>query len=527
MRKPLIGLLITLFITALPLIAAEIHQAAWQGDLALVSKLITEDPESVNSLDERDCTPLHYASDGGHLETIHYLVQNGALKEPVDVDGDSPLHWACFAGHAEVVDFFLEDECNIDLKNIKGFTPLNYAAARQHMEVVDLLLDSGAKIEVDTDAGRSLLHDAAVMGHERLVKLMIRKGADIHHRRRDGETLLHSAASGNLAGVLKMLKEKGFDLSVTDFYDRTAADMAGANSAEKALMYLKENGQEPGSTEFPLLAGKYRGQTLPGTVPEMFAPGIISTGDYNERDVTFSPEMDVFYFTRYALQHQLRMTVFQSDMVDLVWTEPVIAEWSGDYADAETYISPGGDELFFISRRPISEETDIQNWEIWHSKKSHSNWSVPEWIGAPFEGGFYPTMTVNRTLYYTSDSNDIYRSVLKKGRYKSIEKLGPTVNTDKDEYNSMIAPDESFLVFTSTGVEDSYGGGDLYISFRDENDLWSDAVNLGPDINSSHHEFCPALSPDGKYFFFTSDKYGTNDIFWVESSVLNALKMRN
>ena len=41
--------------------------------------------------------------------------------------------------------------------------------------------------------------------------------------------------------------------------------------------------------EFQVLKGPYLGQKPPGTTPEMFAPGIISTG-YDERIAAFSPD---------------------------------------------------------------------------------------------------------------------------------------------------------------------------------------------------------------------------------------------
>jgi hypothetical protein len=46
------------------------------------------------------------------------------------------------------------------------------------------------------------------------------------------------------------------------------------------------------------------------------------------------------------------------------------------------------------------------------------------------------------------------------------------------------------------------GGWDLYLSFRDQNNLWSGLLNLGNTINTSDNESNAAFSPDGKYLFF-------------------------
>jgi hypothetical protein len=49
------------------------------------------------------------------------------------------------------------------------------------------------------------------------------------------------------------------------------------------------------------------------------------------------------------------------------------------------------------------------------------------------------------------------------------------------------------------------GGSDLYLSERKDG-AWSTPRHLGPKVNSSALDFCPILSPDGKYLFFSSTR---------------------
>ncbi len=49
---------------------------------------------------------------------------------------------------------------------------------------------------------------------------------------------------------------------------------------------------------FPVLEGPYLGQKPPGSIPEVFAPGIVSTKDW-EIEGVFAPSMKEFYFARY------------------------------------------------------------------------------------------------------------------------------------------------------------------------------------------------------------------------------------
>ena len=57
------------------------------------------------------------------------------------------------------------------------------------------------------------------------------------------------------------------------------------------------NSKSDHQDEFPRLTGPYLGQKPPGLIPEMFAPGIVSTDDL-EIEGVFSPSMDEFYFVR-------------------------------------------------------------------------------------------------------------------------------------------------------------------------------------------------------------------------------------
>ena len=56
------------------------------------------------------------------------------------------------------------------------------------------------------------------------------------------------------------------------------------------------------------------------------------------------------------------------------------------------------------------------------------------------------------------------------------------------------------------------------------NNSWSPLKNMGSAINSDKRDFCPMVTPDGKYFFFSSKRVGEGDIFWVDGKVIKALR---
>ncbi len=268
---------------------------------------------------------------------------------------------------------------------------------------------------------------------------------------------------------------------------------------------------------FPVLKGQYLGQTPPGMIPEIFASGIISTQDSTEMDPAFTPDLKEFYYCFNGRYMYMQME-------NNIWSEPKLASFSGQFPDLEAFITLDGKKLFFISRRPP------ENWETWYVDKiSPGRWSSAKLIDSHLRGAFYPTVAKNGTLYFTGfwDSGkpaNLYRSKYENGKFAAYEKLPEEVNFKPGTFEPYIAPDESFIIFGSSENADCFGGNDLYISFQVGEDSWTKAKNMGEGINTESHDSRPTMSPDGKYLFFSSNRKGTSDIFWVDAGIIEKLK---
>ena len=85
-------------------------------------------------------------------------------------------------------------------------------------------------------------------------------------------------------------------------------------------------------------------------------------------------------------------------------------------------------------------------------------------------------------------------------------------------------PDESYLIWDEQG-ENGHGGADLFISFKQEDNSWGAAINLGDTINTSANEGGATVTPDGKYLFF--NRFISNEnagMFWVDAQVIEMLR---
>ncbi len=286
--------------------------------------------------------------------------------------------------------------------------------------------------------------------------------------------------------------------------------------------------------DFPVLKGPYLGQKPPGMTPEIFVPGFIST-EKRELNSVFTPDEKEFYFS--ISKPGKGYTIMYTKQVKEQWIKPQVAPFSGEYSDVDMCISHDGKRMFFGSMRPLQKGGQKPNdFQIWYVEKMENGWSKPKNLGHPINSAkraLYPSITKDGTLYFQSrrsggyGGTDIYRSELLNGTYQEPENLGDAINSQYDEGDVFIAPDESFLIF-SIDHPDSYGKGDLYISFRKEDGSWTKAKNMGKTINSGAWEYCPMLSPDGKYLFFSrffsSNKIENSDIYWVDAKIIEELR---
>lgn len=249
----------------------------------------------------------------------------------------------------------------------------------------------------------------------------------------------------------------------------------------------------------------------PLSEPTVFADGILSSGEFDSHPA-FTPDGSTLYFVRSTPNFNL-WTLVWTKFERGKWGMPEVASFSGQYSDADPFITSDGSRLYFISNRPVAGKsaTDL---DIWVVEKNASGWGEPKNAGAPINSPgneWYPTLAANGTMYFGSDREggkgrtDIYRSRLVNGKYTEAENLGDVINTQFNEFEPLIAADESYLILMTGGRPDARGGLDLYISYNRDGS-WTKPVNLGDKINSSGNEYSPTISPDGKYFFWTSTR---------------------
>ncbi len=267
-----------------------------------------------------------------------------------------------------------------------------------------------------------------------------------------------------------------------------------------------ENDSDP-----PRLKGPYLGQKPPGTTPEPFAPGIVSTA-HKDLSGFFSPDMTEFYFTRYNDSiKKFSLIGFQN--IDNQWIESFVAPRVG-----RPIFAPDGNSMHLGSK---------------YMERTMDGWSEVKSLGPMFDREDWGIMRLSSSAsgtYVFDDfkNNDVIRiSTIENGKREEPRLLGKEINSGKYTAHPFIAPDESYLIWDSER-DDGYGDSDLYISFRQEDGSWGAAINLGDKINTGAWEASAFVTSDGKYLFFNrSVGQESADIFWVDAQIIETLRPKH
>ncbi|CAE7321596.1 ANKRD50 [Symbiodinium sp. KB8] len=234
--------------------ADDLVAAAERGSVDEVESMLQlpQDPDLLDSHGGR--AALIYASYGGHLETVHLLLEAAANKDVADDHGYTALNRASGEGHVEIVRLLLEAGANMDVADVNGFTALNRtvrvllhagalsltdvvdgfgfpaltnASHAGHVEIVRLLLEAGGKKDVaaalsgvEGRGRRIALNNASHACHVEIVRLLLDAGAlkDVA----DGLTALAQASHAGHVEIVRLLLDAGARIHVADTFGRTS-----------------------------------------------------------------------------------------------------------------------------------------------------------------------------------------------------------------------------------------------------------------------------------------------------------------
>ena len=262
--------------------------------------------------------------------------------------------------------------------------------------------------------------------------------------------------------------------------------------------------------------------------PILFQQGKISTNQNNEWGINFTPDGNTAYFTRRdASTKQKRIYVTLKN--EKGWSDPVIASFS-TAEDESPFVNSQGDKLFFASYRklPSNNSSQSADMNIWSMDKKDNDWSKPKPLTNSinklmikssnwpenYEAGPITDKTGN-LYFWTKGINSkaaklFFASLKFDGTFDKPIELIESLDDKVFDSALCLSPDENLLIFASDNRKDSWGT-DLFYS-RKINGKWSSPKNMGIAINSYSDDSFPSFSPDGKYFYFSSNRDNLKDL---------------
>ncbi len=431
---------------------------------------------------------------GGNQPRLDSLLTETPL-DTTDDRGRSLLHWAVACNRSGIVDFLIAKGIAVNSGDDEMVTPLQMSVRFNRTGLFDLLRVLPEYKGWQTQYGAVLLETAILRKNPDFVKKLIEAGTDIDIRNNRGSTPLEIAERIGASDIVSWLLDQGADKQLVRSFD---------------------------------LKGPYLGQKPPGMTPELFAPNIISTEE-SEFGSVFNKDATEFY---YAVDVNGKNEIRFSSLVKGRWSKPEVILSHEQYSYNDPFLSPDEQRLYFISRRPVTGTERMPYHDIWYVERTTQGWSEPINAGQNINSEaseFYISFTHEGTMYFSSSVQapedqrrtdlDIYYAKSVNGQFQKPVRLDDSVNTPAYEADVFVSPDESYIIFCGIR-EEGLGRGDLYISFRNEDGSWTRALNMGDKINTKGYEYCPYVTSDGKYLFYTSQQ----DIYWVDARIIEEFR---
>jgi Tol biopolymer transport system component len=227
--------------------------------------------------------------------------------------------------------------------------------------------------------------------------------------------------------------------------------------------------------------------------------------------------MNKFYVLRWRVNNSKRETESVTfKKMDNRWHEIVVPGRT-----RVPFFSPDGKTMHFGKR---------------YKERTKDGWSEMKSLGSPFEEIRIMSLTVSNKGTYvfdevgTNGDGVIRHSRLVDGKREEPKPFSKEINAGTWNAHPFIAPDESYIMWDGKR-ESGYGNSDLYISFRQPDGSWGEAINLGDKVNTDAEEGGPQVTPDGKYLFFNrvvtpeiGDTGSHSDLYWVDAQIIEDLR---
>lgn len=286
---------------------------------------------------------------------------------------------------------------------------------------------------------------------------------------------------------------------------------------DRCSVYFDRSGQIWRTSLKGYLAG-HPAQTVRPTAdirPDLFAPERTWPSG-TDTAPAFTPDHSTVFFTHAEREQR---TIMVSQLRDGTWSVPKPASFSGVWRDIEPVMAPDGSYLIFISNRPGAagappldgyfggQVRPGQGGALWRVDRKGDGWSepvrLPDIVNSD-TATYSPALAADGSIYFNrpdpvTRKSHIYWAKADGRGFRKPEPLPMSDGTISD-FDAAVAPDQSFLVFSSPRPPAKPGTAILFVTYR-RSGGWTPPQPLGAGIEG----YEARLSPDLKALYFSSE----------------------
>jgi len=233
----------------------------------------------------------------------------------------------------------------------------------------------------------------------------------------------------------------------------------------------------------------------------------------DDADPVFTPDRKMVVFARgNGLTRHLYIAHRNGDL----WSKPERAPFSDQWMDLEPAMAPDGSYLVFISNRPTTpggkpldgywggKSRPGRGGNLWRVNLMGDVLGTPERLPDIVNAStatYSPAVAADGSVYFThpdpqTHHTRLYVSRFADGRFQTPQPM-PFSDGVAADYDAAVAPDQSFIVFSSNRPPTPPNSSDLFVAFATATG-WGQPIRLGPSGIEAR------LDPDLSTLYFTA-----------------------
>ncbi|OMJ76694.1 hypothetical protein SteCoe_23893 [Stentor coeruleus] len=151
------------------------HFAAFRGHMKILKKLISLGT-NVKAVNKQGLTLMHVAAQGDQALPLVYLKELGLPTNDLDEKNGTPLHWASYMGCEVAAAVLLSWPINVNHQDDDGETPLHLATLAENTRIVRNLLLKGANRGLVDKKNKMPLDISIEKNHKTLISMLKKPG---------------------------------------------------------------------------------------------------------------------------------------------------------------------------------------------------------------------------------------------------------------------------------------------------------------------------------------------------------------